>query len=47
MENLGWRGIVKVRVHVALCYSCLYAVAITAHKIGRPDPANNTAAFTY
>jgi hypothetical protein len=33
MENLKWRGIAKVRMHVALCYSCMYAVAITAHKI--------------
>jgi transposase len=47
MENLRWRGVAKVRMHVALCYSCMYAVAITAHKIGRPDLANSIAAFTY
>jgi hypothetical protein len=41
------RGIAKVRMHMALCYSCIYAVAITAHKIGRPDPANRIATFTY
>jgi transposase len=47
MENLRWRGVAKVRMHVALCYSCMYAVAITAHKIGRPELANSIAAFTY
>ena len=47
MENLRWRGAAKVRMHVALCYSCMYAVAITAHKIGRPDLANSIASFTY
>lgn len=47
MENLRWKGAAKVRMHVALCYSCMYAVAITAHKNGRPDLANSIAAFTY
>jgi transposase len=47
MENLRWRGVAKVRMHVALCYSCMYAVAITAQKIGRPDLANSIASFTY
>lgn len=47
MENLKWRGIAKVRMHVAICYSCMYAVAITAHKIGRPELANSIATFTY
>ena len=47
MENLRWRGVAKVRMHVALCFACMYAVAITAHKIGRPDLANSIAAFTY
>lgn len=47
MENLRWRGVAKVRIHVVLCYSCIYAVAITAHRIGRPDLANSIAAFTY
>ena len=47
MENLRWRGVAKVRMHVALCYSCMYAVAITAHKIGRPELANSIASFTY
>jgi len=47
MENLRWRGVAKVRMHVALCYSCMYTVAITAHKIGRPELANSIAAFTY
>jgi len=47
MENLRWRGVAKVRMHVAICYSCIYAVALTAHKIGRPDLANSIATFTY
>jgi transposase len=47
MENLRWRGVAKVRMHVALCFTCIYAVAITAHKIGRPELANSIAAFTY
>jgi hypothetical protein len=47
MENLKWRGIAKVRMHVALCYACIYAVAVTAHKIGRPELANSIATFTY
>ena len=47
MEKPKWRGIAKVRMHVAICYSCIYAVAITAHRIGRPDLANSIAAFTY
>jgi hypothetical protein len=47
MENLRWRGVAKVRMHVATCFTCIYAVAITAHKIGRPELANSIAAFTY
>ena len=47
MENLRWRGVAKIRMHVAIVFSCVYAVAIVAHKIGRPDLANSIAAFTY
>jgi transposase len=47
MENLRWRGVAKVRMHVAICFACIYAVAITAYKIGRPELANSIAAFTY
>ena len=47
MENLRWRGVAKARMHVALCYSCMYAVAITAHKIGMPELANSIASFTF
>ena len=47
MEKPKWRGIAKIRMHVAICYACMYAVAITAHRIGRPDLANSIAAFTY
>ena len=47
MENLRWRGIAKIRMHVAICFTCMYAVAITAHKIGRPELANSIASFTY
>jgi len=47
LQNLRWRGIAKVRMHVAICFACIYAVAITAHNVGRPDLANSIAAFTY
>jgi transposase len=47
MEKLCWRGAAKVRMHVAICFTCIYAVAITAHKIGRPELANSIASFTY
>jgi transposase len=47
MGNLRWRGAAKVRMHIAICFACIYAVAITAHKIGRPELANSIAAFTY
>jgi hypothetical protein len=47
MENLHWRGVAKVRMHVAICFACIYAVAITAHKMSRPELANSVAAFTY
>jgi transposase len=47
MENLRWRGVAKVRMHVAICFACIYAVAITAHKICRPELANSIATFTY
>lgn len=45
MENLKWRDVAKVRMHMAICYACIYAVAIVAHKIGRPDLTNSIAAF--
>ena len=35
MENLRWRGVAKVRMHVAICFACIYAVAILAYSIGR------------
>ena len=47
MENPKWRGIAKIRMHVAICYACIYAVAVTAHKIGKPELANSIATFTY
>jgi len=47
MEKPKWRGIAKIRMHVAICFSCILAVAIAAHKIERPELANNIAAFTY
>jgi hypothetical protein len=47
MENLRWRGVAKVRMHVAICFACMYAVAIAAHRIGRPELANSIAAFAY
>jgi len=47
MENLRWRGVAKVRMHTAIGYACILAMAITVHKIGRPDLANSVAVFTY
>ena len=47
MEKPKWRGIAKIRMHVAICYSCILAIATAAHRIGRPEPANSIAAFTY
>ena len=47
MANLRWRGVAKVRMHVAVCFACIYSVAILAHRIGRPELANSIAAFTY
>jgi hypothetical protein len=32
MEKPKWRGIAKIRMHVAICYACIHAVAITATK---------------
>jgi hypothetical protein len=47
MGNLRWRGVAKVRMHVAICFACIYVVAIVAHMNGRPELANCIAAFTY
>jgi len=47
IEKLRWRDIAKVRMQAALCYSCMYTAAISAHKISRPELANSIAAFTY
>lgn len=46
MENLRWIGVAKVRMHVAVYYVCILAVAITARKIGRPGLANSISTFT-
>lgn len=43
MEKPKWRGIVKIRMHVDICYACILAIA--AHKIGRPELVNNIAAL--
>ena len=40
-------GVAKVRIHVTLCFACMYAVAILAHRIGRPELANSIAAVAY
>ena len=40
-------GVAKIRMHIAICYSCILAVTIVAHEIGRPELANNIAALTY
>ncbi|RLJ09756.1 MAG: hypothetical protein DRP15_02540 [Candidatus Aenigmatarchaeota archaeon] len=47
LDNLRWKGVVNARMHVALCYSVIFAAAITAHKIGRPELAYSIKAFQY
>ena len=47
LEKLRRRGVAKVRMHAAICFACVYAVAITACKISGPELANSIAAFTY
>jgi hypothetical protein len=47
MEKLNGEALPKIRMHVAICYACILSVAIVANKIGRPELANNIAAFTY
>jgi hypothetical protein len=44
MEEPEWRVVAKIRMHVAICFSYILAAAIAAHKIGRPELANNIAA---
>jgi len=34
-------------MHIAICYSFILAVAVTAYRIGRLELANSIAAFTY
>jgi hypothetical protein len=38
-------GAAKVRMHVALCCSVILAIAIKAHKTGKPEPAHGIKAF--
>jgi hypothetical protein len=45
LDNLRWRGAAKVRMHIALCYSVILAIAITAHKTGKPELAHSIKAF--
>ena len=45
LGNLRFRGVAKVRMHVALCYSIILAVAITAHKTGRTGLAHSVKLF--
>jgi hypothetical protein len=32
MEKPKWRGITKIRIHAAICYTYIPTVAILAHK---------------
>lgn len=45
LNNLRWRGVAKVRMHIALCYSVILAAAITARKMNRPELAHTIKAF--
>jgi len=46
IQQVLWRDLAKIGMHVAICYPCILAVAKVAHKIGRPELANSIA-FTY
>jgi hypothetical protein len=45
LDNLRWRGAAKVRMHVALCYSVILAVAMTAHRMNKPKLTHSIKAF--
>ena len=47
LNNLRWRGAAKFRMHVALSYSLILAIAITAHKIGKPELAHSIKTFQW
>ena len=36
-ERLTWQGLDNVNIHVSLILCVVYAVAIAAHRIGRPE----------
>jgi hypothetical protein len=39
MKKPKWRSIAKIYMYAAICYTYILAVAIIAHKIGRPELA--------
>jgi hypothetical protein len=46
-HQFTWKGLANASIHNSLTFSLVYAVAITAHKIGKPELANSIAIFTY
>ena len=34
MDNLRWRGVAKVRMHVGICFACILRVGNRGSKIG-------------
>jgi hypothetical protein len=43
VSSMPEQNLAKVRMHVALCYSVILAVAIAAHRMGRPELAHSVA----
>jgi hypothetical protein len=43
--RLTWQGLENVDVHVSLILCVVYAVAIAAHRIGRPELRQSVAFF--
>jgi len=44
-KRLTWQGLENVGIHVSLVFCLVYAVAIAAHRIGRPELRQSVAYF--
>ena len=44
-DRLTWQGLENVSIHVSLILCVVYAVAIAAHRIGRPELRQSVAYF--
>ena len=43
--RLTWQGLENASIHVSLILCVVYAVAIAAHRIGRPELRQSVAYF--